>query len=211
MPFIPVNNTAQVRLEGIVDGCQTINDLYFRQPGGIFFADIQSLVVNMDAWFTTAFAENLSNQWSTVAVHARDLTLETGLVADFASAPTAGGEGSEPAPNNVAACISFRTGTAGRSFRGRNYVPAVPNSLITTNTLESGWMGAIRAAYELLLPGGGALPGDWEWVIASRYSGVDVDGKPIPRVAGVATPVSTVVWTNATVDSMRSRLPGRGK
>lgn len=211
MAFIPVANTAHVRLEGRVDGCQTINNLYFRQPGGIFFADIQSLAVNMDAWFNLSLATDLSEQWNTIATHVRDLTTQAGLVADFASAPTAGGEPSEPAPNNVAACISFRTGTAGRSFRGRNFLPAIPNNKITTNTLDSGFMTAVRLNFEMLLPGGGTLPGDWEWVVVSRHSGVDVDGDPIPRVAGVATPVSTVVWTDPTVDSQRRRLPGRGK
>lgn len=211
MAFIPVANVAAARLEGVVDGQQTINDLYFRQPGGIFFADIQSLAVNLDAWFTTAFANMLSNQWSTVAVHLRDLTTEAGLVADFSSTPTTGGVGAEPTPNNVAACISFRTGTAGRSYRGRNYIPAIPGTMVTTNTLDSDWMGDMAQAYGLLLEGGGALPGDWEWVVVSRYSGVDADGKPIPRVAGIATPVSTVLFTNAIVDSQRRRLPGRGK
>jgi cation transporter-like permease len=52
----------------------------------------------------------------------------------------------------------------------------------------------------------------WTWVIASRFSGVDPDtGDPIPRVAGVTTPVTNVVCTDATLDAQRRRLPGRGQ
>jgi len=54
--------------------------------------------------------------------------------------------------------------------------------------------------------------GDFTWVVVSRFSGVDPDtGKPIPREAGVATPVLAPLVTDLTVDSQRRRLPGRGQ
>jgi hypothetical protein len=44
----------------------------------------------------------------------------------------------------------------------------------------------------------------------SRYSGVDEDGRPIPRVAGETADILSVLVVDATVDSQRRRLPGRG-
>jgi len=47
--------------------------------------------------------------------------------------------------------------------------------------------------------------------VASRFSGVDGDGKPIPRTAGVVTPISNVIVVDRVLDSQRRRLPGRGQ
>lgn len=211
MAFIPVPDVAHVRLEGVVDGQQTINDLDFRLSGGIVLATLQSLVTNLGDWFTLSFAPVVSEAWSTVAIHARDVSAEFSFVVDVAPTPTAGGVSGEPAPNNVAACISFRTGTAGRSFRGRNYIPAIPNSLVDVNTLDPAFMSSAQNAYALLGPGGGALPAGWEWVVVSKFSGVDTDGKAIPRATGISTAVTNILFTNSIVDSQRRRLPGRGK
>jgi len=211
MPFVPVPDVARVKLEGRIDGQQTINDLTFRLAGGIALADLQSLVTNLVDWFTLTFAVDLSEDWSTVAVRGRDLSAALSFVADADASGTVGGTAGEAAPNNVSACVSFRTGLAGRSFRGRNYVPAVPNSMITLNTLDPSWMASIRVSYGLLLPGGGALPGGWEWVVTSEFSGVDGSGNPIPRTTGIATAVTNTIFTDNTVDSQRRRLPGRGK
>jgi len=211
MAFVPAVNCAHVRLEGVIDGQQTINDLYFRNSAAISVADIAGLAVNIRDWFDLTFSTICDASWTTVAVHARDLTTAFGVVSDLAAAGTIGGTAGEGAPNNVAACISFRTGLAGRSFRGRNYIPAVPNSQIDLNTFETEYIAACIAVYSDFLPGGAVLPAGWEWVILSRFSGVGPGGVPIPRITGVMTPVLSVLFTDFTADSMRSRLPGRGK
>ena len=72
-------------------------------------------------------------------------------------------------------------------------------------------MTAFVDAYNGILTTVTATPSPWVWVIVSRYSGVDGDGRPVPRVAGVTTPVTNVVAVDGTVDSMRRRLPGRGR
>lgn len=211
MPFVPAAECVGVKLEGVIDGQQTINDLYFRLPGGFILTDIQSLTTNLVDWFNLALTPNLSEDWTSVAVHSRGLNVPEGFIVDTSTGSVVGGATIEAAPNNVAACISFRTGFAGRSFRGRNYVPGIPNDQVNLNTLEPDWMLAVKAAYDLLLPAGTALPGGWEWVIVSRFSGVDVNGNPIPRTVATVTLVVSTLFTNAIVDSQRRRLPGRGK
>jgi len=211
MPFVPAATVCGVQLEGVVDSCQTINDLYFSLPGGFILSDIQSLATNLSDWFSLEFASHLSRDWSTVAVHARGLNVPNGFVVDVSPTPTIGGADIEAAPNNVALCISFRTGVAGRSFRGRNYVPGIPNDQILLNTFDPGWLADVKGGYDLLLPGGGALPGGWVWGVLSRFSGVDVNGDPIPRAAGVFTPIVNTLFSDSKADSQRNRLPGRGK
>lgn len=211
MPFVPEATSVEAKFEGVVDGQQTINDLYFQLPGGYILSDIQSLGTNLSDWFTAGFASHLSEDWSTVAIHIRALNNPASYVVDVSPTPTIGGASAAAEPNNVALCISFRTGLAGRSFRGRNYVPGVPVDQITLNTFDPGWMADVKTTYDLLLPGGGALPGGWIWGVLSRFSGVDVNGKPIPRTTGVFTPIVNTLYTDSTADSMRNRLPGRGK
>jgi hypothetical protein len=211
VPFIPSATEVRVVLEGSVDSQETDNDLAFSLPGGYILSDIQSLVTNLVDWFNLTFAVPLSRDWKTVAVHARALNVPAGFVVDVGTGGVIGGQDFEAAPNNVAATISFRTGIAGRSFRGRNYIPGIPNPVVTLNTLDSGWMDSMVAAYNGLLPGGGVLPGGWIWGVLSQFSGVDGLGHPIPRAFGVFTPIVNSLFVDATVDSQRRRLPGRGK
>jgi len=210
MAFVPSATEVRAQLEGRIDGQTTINDLYFSLPGGYILSDIQSLAVNLEDWFVLSLAPLLSQDWAALSLHVRALNVPAGFVVDRPAVAT-GGVAIESAPSNVAACVSFRTGIAGRSFRGRNYVPGIPNSVLTLNTMSDTFMIDVRQAYELLLPGGGALPGGWIWGVESQFSGTDINRKPIPRAAGVFTPIVSVLFVDPTVDSMRNRLPGRGK
>jgi hypothetical protein len=81
---------------------------------------------------------------------------------------------------------------------------------VLDNNVVIGYANQVQTVYEQLLPTGTILT-DGTWVIASRFSGVDGDGKPIPRAVGVTTPVTSVVIVDGIVDSQRRRLPGRGK
>jgi hypothetical protein len=211
MAFIPVPNTAQIRLEGRLDNQQTINDLYFFQDGGFTSLELEDLTANVFSWWNTSIVTVLNEGFSSLRASARDLTTENGISFETATGASSGGVSGEAAPNNVAPAVSFRTGMAGRSFRGRNYIPGISNSSVVGNNVDAGWRDDILNGYSLLLPAGSVLPGTFVWVVASRFSGVDVDGKPIPRLAGIVTTITAVIFTDTVVDSQRRRLPGRGK
>jgi hypothetical protein len=203
MPFQAVPNVAQVRCEGIVDGCQTINDLCFEITGGaIDPVNINTLTNAVGNWFSTNLAPDLSDNWATVRTVGIDLGSPTGPTASVGLG-AAGGVSTEAAPNNVAACISLRTAQRGRSGHGRNYIPGIPNSLITLNTLDTGFMGNLVATYLLLVGAGTFLPG-WQFVLVSRRTASAL------RPTGVAIPITDVLFTNPSVRSMRSREVGHG-
>jgi hypothetical protein len=69
-------------------------------------------------------------------------------------------------------------------------------------------IGDILAAYVALVAA--VEPDGWDHVVVSRFSGVDEDGRPIPRVAGVSTVVLSYGVTDNNLDSQRRRLAGRG-
>lgn len=204
MAFIPVENTAQVRMEGRVDNQQVINDLYFRHTtGAIAAADLLALNTAISSWNVGQLMTILNEAYSGVACHARDLTTAIGFTSDVPMSGT-GGVSGEAAPNNCTMAVSFRTSLSGRSNRGRNYVPCLTNSQVTGNNIDTTWAQSVVDAYAQLLFGGGALPAGWVWVVVSRFTG------GLPRVAGTFQEVFSVLVTDLVVDSQRRRLPGRG-
>jgi hypothetical protein len=203
MPFQAVPNVAQTRIEGLVDNQLTINDLYFEISGtGITPTSLATLVGAVNTWASGTLAGPLSSDWSYTRVVGVDLGSQTGPEA-VATNPTPGGVSGEAAPNNVAACISFRTNSRGRSFRGRNFVPGLPNGEITLNTMSSTLMDALLSAYSGLIGAGTFLAG-WQWGVVSRISGGE------PRTVGLFTPITSVAFTTNTVRSMRTREVGKG-
>jgi hypothetical protein len=70
-------------------------------------------------------------------------------------------------------------------------------------------VGEYVAAYDLLRTAPPS-PAD-DWVVVSRFSGVDAEGHPIPRAAGVVNIITAVLAVDNTVDSQRRRLPHRGQ
>ena len=202
MAFQPVPNVAQVTISGKQDSQLTINDLYFEASGAITGASLTNLATNVGNWLSTSLAPLLSQDWSSTVVRAVDLSSATGLTGESPINVT-GGVGTEAAPNNVAACVSLRTAQRGRSGRGRNYVPGIPNAEITLNTLSNTFIGNLIDAYFILVGAGSFTPG-WELVIVSRQTAGAL------RPTGLAIPVVNVLMTTPYVRSMRSREVGHG-
>lgn len=203
MPFQPVVDVAQIVLEGRVDGQMTINDLYFMiSGGGITPVNLAALVGSVRSWWTGELIPQLSDDWTATRVIGVDLTTATGPRAELATVAT-GGISGEANPNNVAACVSIRTAQRGRSARGRNYVPAVPGSMVVLNTMDDEWMGLVIGAYTSLV-GPGTFVAGWEQVVVSRFEA------GVARAAGLAIPVTGVTFTSNSVRSMRSREVGHG-
>lgn len=205
MAFIPVPTVASVRLVGRIDGQTTNNTLYFASENPPITLDqLQALADAIGNWYTTTVLTFLSNSYTFEIAYARDLTTQAGFQTYNNVGGGGGGIGGAFAPNNVAPVVTFRSAIAGRSGRGRNYVPAVPMTAIDGNRLESFWMTDIQAAYASILPDGSLKPEGWTWVVVSRYEG------GAPRPAGVASAVIQCGFTDDVVDSQRRRLPGRG-
>jgi len=205
MAFIPVANTAQLDLIYLQDGQRIENTLYAKFPSAPSPTDIADLASAVKAAWVDNIMPLLSSTVSLIAVEASDLTSDSGPQAvDTGGLPVAGDVTSRAMPNNVALCVSFRTGLRGRSFRGRNYLPGMSSDAVSegVNEVNAAYQTSVRNAYlavQLTIEGVGA-----EWVVVSRFH----DGAP--RVSGVATPVTNVVFTDNIVDSQRRRLPGRG-
>lgn len=213
MPFVPVADTAEVEAVFLLDSQIVEMTFYYQNALTPDLSTLTNLLDAVNAAIRTSLLPFLSSAIQLLRVVGTLLDVADGLTAvSIVSLPAAGGDGSESAPSNVAACISKRTGQSGRSFRGRNYIPAIPNSAITTNTLSGDFTGGVTTAFGSILGAGGE--DGWVPVVVSRFSGFTiVDGRkvPTPRETGIATQITSHFFVDDTVDSQRRRLPGRGR
>jgi len=208
-PYIPVPETLQANVRFTLDGQQVENAFNFSYAGSDFATAASSIEGRLNLTWWAALRLFLSDQLVHVETYMVDLDSSSGPVATFSPFTNpAGSNPVNPAPNNVALCITLRTAARGRSFRGRNYLMGISIDSVAGNEIVGGFMTAVVSAYEGLFAV--ATDQSCEWVVVSRYSGVElVDGKkkPIPREEGISTPITSVLFTDNIVDSQRNRLP----
>jgi hypothetical protein len=206
MVFQPVPATVQIQLMGREDGQTTINDLSFYHTGGEpTTGELITLLEDVCAWYAGSIGSVASSTWTFVLGKLRVLSTQTGITLANAAHTTPGGVGGPPAPNNVSFAVSFRTAIGGRGGRGRNYMPGIPDQALTGNTVNSDFVTNYVNFYSALLVGGGVIDAPWAWVVVHRYQ----DKVRLP--VGEVNSVEAVVASDNVVDSMRRRLPGRGR
>lgn len=103
----------------------------------------------------------------------RGLTVNlTPPVADLYNTgfPITGQSATEEPPHQVAAVVSVKTAYAGRSYRGRNYLPALPETCWVAGLLESTTGNALQTYYDDLVAAIGASGSnaDYMWVVWSE-------------------------------------------
>ncbi len=103
--------------------------------------------------------------------------------------PIAGTLGTEEPPHQVAAVVSTKTLFAGRSYRGRHYLPGLTETEFTAGLLESTAGNAIQTYYDDLVAalGNSGSNADYMWVVwSSKLQAangiVDVIVRDVPGV-----------------------------
>lgn len=202
MAFIPVLSVVMAELVYNQLGQITENTLYFKSDEGWDVDAMEDLAEQLKNWWVTEFRPAVPNSISLTAVKVTDLSSQfaPGIV-DVNGLPLAGLSATEALPNNVTAAITFYTALRGRSYRGRNYVVGLGENAVSGNTVQPGTVEFYVANYM-------ALP---EYVISNDAYHVVVSRQEnnVPRVTGVATPVTGYAMENV-IDSQRRRLPKRG-
>lgn len=204
MPFIPVPNTVQLELVCTLEGqrCETVLHYTKASPWSVtqmteaaaFATSLWDTYIKPHVTTTLALVEvavvNLESQFAGAITYGTGLPI-TGTVATGAL------------PNNVALCITKRTGLRGRAYRGRLYHYPLTEAQVTGNVVLAAAAANYVAAWKQFLS---LTITDDEplMVVVSRQL------NNVPRTEGVATLV-TDMTTDGLVDSQRRRLPGRGQ
>jgi hypothetical protein len=204
MAFVPVPDTVMVEAIYEWDGQIVENTMYFeRLAGATAEADITGLLNIVLDTITTELLPLLASAIKIVRLVGTLLDAVDAIAVTLTvSPPIVGGDAAESMPNNVTYCVSFITAQRGRSFRGRNYVPGLTIASVNGNTISSTFRTGLLAFYSELKAA--AIADEWEMVVVSRFSNGEERG------TGVTTPINAFTTFDATVDSQRRRLPGRG-
>jgi hypothetical protein len=204
MAFVPVPNTALVRVQGHLNGQEYVNTTYREKALGWTSTDLFNLATEMMTWATTRFLTLVHSQFQLDLIQCVDLSVDGGAQATVAApAGSVGTRGGLCLPNNVAYTVSFRTGRTGRSFRGRNYIGGInDDAVVGTNTVKPTYRADVVSVFNDLI--GSTLITQGTWVVVSRVH------DKIPLSTGVTTVITTVITVDNVLDSQRRRLPGRG-
>lgn len=206
MPFIPVTNVAQFNVRGTYLGEQVENTLYVRSTSAWTPLTLQDAATSVSTWWAGSVLPLLSNNYVYRETYAVDLTTVASPTATETPVGTqVGGTSGDPLPGNVSLCVSFRTASRGRSFRGRNYVCGLVEPNVSGNTISPTWSESVVLAYQLLAVPDEIFPPAFTWGVVSRFTNNQ------PRSSGVFTPITQVLVVDNFVDSQRRRLPGRGR
>lgn len=202
-PYIPVENVLQANLRFTVDGQQCENVLNFEYPRSEFSTSASQIGNNIETVLWAQLRAFIAAGCEFREVYMVDLTSQDGPVQtyDITINPN-GAVLTEAVPNNVTFCVTHRTQSRGRSFRGRSYVVGIAEGLVLNSSIGPVGVAGIVGAFEALRVAcqTDGLP----LVVVSRFA------NGAPRLAGVATPVTECVSVDNVVDSQRRRLPGRG-
>ena len=203
MPFVPTPNVFTVEMRYIWNNEQCENVLAFEGASAPGPDDAQGLMEDLvNSWSVNA-SPAVVGTCALVELYAVDQSAQDGWTSSFPLLPIVPGNYNGPSmPNNVTLARSFKSNSRGRSARGRNYPPGMPEGLADGNIVSATWMNAWGSFY-LSIPGIAADNGCL-WVVLSRTANKQ------PRQQGVTFPIITSSFTDNIVDSQRRRLPGRG-
>lgn len=207
MAFVPTPQTASVSLRYTAANQLLENTLYFFKDDGQWdVSSLAELTEDVETWWLTTHRAVTCNIVEYREIVATDISTEAGVQVTRSTVPTPIGLIEQPhLPLNVTIALSFRTNQRGRSFRGRNYWPALGEGQVSGNNLNPATATQFVDAYFQLVAPAPALRPGFTWVALSRYS----DGQP--RAEGLATLITNVLLTDTIIDSQRRRLPGRGQ
>lgn len=210
MPFVPVTDTIEVETVFELDSQIVENTSYFRKDTGWDETSVSDFLAAMRTLIQTDLMPTLSTALKLIRLIGTLLDAVDSLGVVLNVTPGfAGSVGGSALPNNAALTVTFQTAARGRSARGRNYITGLTTDMQDgINSIEdasvTGWLSYYDALRALAGENGATM------VVVSRFSGVDADGKPIPRALGVTNAITGFAVYDRTIDSQRRRLPGRG-
>lgn len=197
MSFIPVPNGRKATFNYSLNGIPVANVLYFEKVGAATLENLETDAEAIINSWEVQIMPLLSNRLSFNSLELRDATNESGLVViETDSLPATGGVDSVVA-NNVAMTVTLQTGFAGRSYRGRTYLPGIPTLVYQNQLFTTVFTAAVQTAYENF----------WEAMeTAGLTLGVaSFQNGGLPRSEAELTPV-IAVRANQQVHTMKKRL-----
>lgn len=210
MPALTVPNGAQMTLRWLTgtENMYNVIGLYVN-PGFVIdqsTANSLSAVV-LAAWASSNISTYVDAGTSIATVGVRDLRTAN-LPEYFQSpGPNSGGDVGEKCPNSMALCVTHRTAKAGKSFRGRSYMPMNGAAAIDFEThlyVPGAATNAVKFWTDIKagLVSSSQISGALQLAVLSRLD----DATHTPHV----TPIVSSMCRSQIATTQRRRLPKRG-
>lgn len=184
----------------IVAGELVVNVFNFKYVADYDQTAINRLAEVVDAWMGAHYLLMLSTSLSYNQTLVRGLESSVDLTAANTTSAGVGSITGAVLPNNVAFCVTHRSGMTGRSARGRTFIPAIGEAeLVATNTVSTTYKAAADAVFNTLNTN--ALAAGWQFSILSRVNA------GVKRSTAVAYTIVSSEARNSILDSQRGRLP----
>jgi len=199
IPYL--NNTIELSLHATQEGTNRVNVFHYGyNPGNV--PTVAQLLEIASNWWTQCGLpyKNMANQSTNFDyVHVRDIHAAGRNEADFFIGQPAPGLGTGTAdPANAALVISWRSGRAGRAYRGRTYLHSIGENQSVGSNVTSAYLLAavvVANAVRTFVNSGGSL--GVNFIVASLT-------KQLQSVV-------TAHIVDIAIDSMRRRLINRGR
>jgi hypothetical protein len=204
MPFVPAPNIVQAEIRATLDGQNIENRIMIDVLTTPTPTIVEDVAVLVNDWTQATYFDHIPSAVSLRSIVATDLSAADGSQHTITpSGPFVGALSNPPEPNEVTFCVSLRTGSRGRSARGRFYVLAVQKADVVGNYIDSGRAASYVSDLDTLIAD--VIAAGWALSIVSYIT----DGAP--RVGGpVYYPVVNATFIDLAVDSMKRRKPGVG-
>jgi hypothetical protein len=195
MPFIPVPNVVQARLDWAHDNGLVAENVFYHATTGVpTMSDLNDIGDLWGSLFAEALVTNTSPEWNLLSVTLRAMNEAEGIEINYSDGfPFAGTNPSSAAPNNCSYTVTWGTGLVGRSARGRTYVIGMPiNSIAQGNRLVDASQAAFQNSWDIVREGF-ATGGHAIQVVSFIEGGVPrAEGRALPALAcAVRFPLAT--------------------
>jgi len=174
-----------------------VNTFHVTDTAGWDAGKMSTLASNFYTWWNSYYSTGMNSSISLVQIQVRLLDPSNPLAVDYTTGlPVSGAIAGTPEAANVTNTLSWRTGLAGRKYRGRTYVPAIDESQATAGDTTTGATGTLFS------------------IIASHFLTILTSGTQFPSIFHLATNTFTQIVgyvIESVLDSQRRRLPNRGR
>lgn len=211
-PFVPLAAGAQAEILYLLGGKVVENRLWFvidNPPAGA--VEFQALADGVASWHDANVMPLLSSDVSRFSVFVRDWTYDHSTADGVNGSLVAGGVASPSYSANVSVVVPFRWPLQmGRRKRNKHYIPGIPDSEVTVNTVSFALCDALFEAYVALIDDapGWYLPNRWRWYVTSSWEGNTLRSEMLAGACiGPPRPFENQPDTYYKLGQRRRRLP----
>lgn len=205
MPVLPyVENACQLAIEHRQSGQKALCTLHLLGPSAFNSGDLDELCETAAESWGAQLMPGMSFKAAVLGATARGIRGEGDALGTYTlSSPQAGAITNESERPQEAVCIKLSTGLSGAGFRGRMFLPGIPNNVVDEGLLDttyrlgratalSGWLNYIKGNTA------------FEPVIISYYR------EKVLRATPVVTPIQKGESVTNYPSKLSSRTPGSG-